>query len=150
LRERGVTYSMPLWAPPSTTTTTTAADTKSHAAATPEQLAAAQAQLVQPLNVRELLSAIKVAVLAPCIKLHVNDSEPRHVGSPAQIDYEQLGSMLEAAVLNRFSQVRLLDTDTPLAHDGAHAIFPELKETMAHVQKEVRERLAAMMASAGD
>ena len=221
-----------------------------------EQLAAAQAQLVQPLNVRELLSAIKVAVLAPCIKLHVNDSEPRHVGSPAQvrlphailtsgahtyassihphlvptpdphtrsthtlqraprvppcarchrvlgaswpaahspsphcvyttthspprtlaryasprrvliarvmlpwgwvyvgcvqIDYEQLGSMLEAAVLNRFSQVRLLDTDTPLAHDGAHAIFPELKETMAHVQKEVRERLAAMMASAGD
>jgi hypothetical protein len=44
LRERGVTYSMPLWAPPSTTTTTTAADTKSHAAATPEQLAAAQAR----------------------------------------------------------------------------------------------------------
>jgi hypothetical protein len=40
LRERGVAYSMPLWAPASTT-----ADVKSHAAvATPEQLAAAQAR----------------------------------------------------------------------------------------------------------
>ena len=74
------------------------------------------------------------------------------LGEAHTLDFSSLGSMLEENVLKRFSQVSLLDADTPLATGagGAHAIFPELKETMASVQEEVRERLVAMMHNAGD
>lgn len=103
-------------------------------------------------SMRELLSAVKIAVLAPCLKLHINGGDPLHVGSAGQVDFSSLGSMLEENVLKRFSQVSLLDSETPLATGagGAHAIFPELKETMASVQEEVRDRLVAMMHNAGD
>ena len=96
-----------------------------------------------------MLSAIKVAVLAPCIKLSINGGEGLHIGSPAQVDFTQVGAMLESAVLRRFSQVSLLDDETPLEAHGAHAIFPELREILAHVQREVQERLQNMMAEAG-
>ena len=43
----------------------------------------------------------------------------------------------------------MLDASTPLHTDGAHSIFPQLKETMQHVQDEVRSRLVAMMTDAG-
>ena len=103
-------------------------------------------------SVRELLSAVKIAVLAPCLKLHINGAEPLHVGSAGQVDFSELTSMLEENVLKRFSQVSLLDSETQLqtGQGGAHAIFPELKETMACVQGEVRERLVAMMQTAGE
>jgi len=45
--------------------------------------------------------------------------------------------------------VTLLDEKLTL-DGGAHTIFPQLKETMSHVQREVRERLLSMMASAGE
>ena len=103
-------------------------------------------------SMRELLSAVKIAVLAPCLKLHINGADPLHVGSAGQVDFSSLSAMLEENVLKRFSQVSLLDADTPLATGagGAHAIFPELKETMASVQEEVRDRLVTMMHSAGE
>ncbi len=103
-------------------------------------------------TMRELLSAVKIAVLAPCLKLHINGAEPLSIGSAGQVDFSSLSSMLEENVLKRFSQVTLLDSETPLATGagGAHAIFPELRETMASVQEEVRERLVAMMQNAGE
>ena len=131
---------------------------RAHADVAEEQAREAQRQLErtpspqeQMASVRELLSAVKIAVLAPCLKLHINGADPLHVGSAGQGDFTHLSSMLEENVLKRFSQVTLLDSDTPLATGtgGAHAIFPELKETMACVQGEVKERLVAMMQTAG-
>ena len=41
-----------------------------------------------------------------------------------------------------------LHTQVDLAEGGAYAIFPELKDAMGLIQKEVAERLLAMMAEA--
>ena len=38
----------------------------------------------------------------------------------------------------------------PLAQGGANVIFPDLKEAMGHVQREVRDRLMRMMMGAGN
>ena len=133
-----------------------AAAASAHAAAMECERDAALAAVPPPAavppaaDIKELLSAVKIAVLAPCLRLHINGADPLHVGSAEQVDFGALGGMLEAAVLKRFSQVSLLEADTPLAQGGAHVIFPELKETMAHVQQEVKERLVAMMQSAGE
>lgn len=55
--------------------------------------------------------------------------------------------MLEESVLKRWSQVHLLSDEAEIDANGAHAtaIFPDLRETMAHVQREVRDRLLSMM-----
>ena len=100
---------------------------------------------------REVLSSVKIAVLAPCIKLSISGGggEPVQAGSPEQVDLARIGKMLEESVLSKWSKVSLLDDATKLEHSGAHAIFPELKETMSHVQREVRERLMAMMEGGG-
>ena len=107
----------------------------------------------QEPDLREFLSNVKIAVLAPCLRLHINGAESLHVGSAEQIDFGTLCGMLEAAVLKKYSQVSLLDANTPLAKGGeagAYDIFPELKEIMAHVQREVKERLVTMMQTAGE
>jgi len=57
-------------------------------------------------TMKEVLSAIKIAVLAPCLKLHVNGLEPRLIGSPGQINFERMAAMLEAEVLVRASNLR--------------------------------------------
>ena len=115
-----------------------------------EQSHAAMAQaLERDRRLREVLSAIKIAVLAPCLKLHVNGLEPTAIGSPNQVDFGQISALLEAEVLSRSSNVSVLADDTQLEQGSAHAIFPELNETMAHVQREVRERLVTMMSAAG-
>ena len=41
-----------------------------------------------------------------------------------------------------------LTTQVDLAEGGAYAIFPELKDAMGLIQKEVAERLLAMMQEA--
>jgi len=101
-------------------------------------------------TMKEVLSAIKIAVLAPCLKLHVNGLEPRLIGSPGQINFERMAAMLEAEVLVRASKISLLNEATPLDQGSAHDIFPELNETMEHVQREVRDRLLGMMSAAGE
>jgi hypothetical protein len=101
-------------------------------------------------TMKEVLSAIKIAVLAPCLKLHVNGLEPRLIGSPGQINFERMAAMLEAEVLVRASKISLLNEATPLDQGSAHDIFPELNETMEHVQREVRDRLLDMMSAAGE
>ena len=140
-----------------------AEEAKAEAAAAKEEAKAAKAECEEakadvqqqreaqkPPDMRELLSAVKIAVLAPCLRLHINGADPIQAGSAEQVDFGSLSGMLEEAVLKRYSQVTLLDGDTPLAQGGAHVIFPELKETMAHVQREVKDRLVMMMQSAGD
>ncbi|KOO21100.1 hypothetical protein Ctob_001431 [Chrysochromulina tobinii] len=66
-------------------------------------------------TMKEVLSAIKIAVLAPCLKLHVNGLEPRLIGSPGQINFERMAAMLEAEVLVlvRASKISLLNEATP-------------------------------------
>ena len=63
---------------------------------------------------------------------------------------ELLEAMLEAEVLVRASKISLLNEATPLDQGSAHDIFPELNETMEHVQREVRDRLLDMMSAAGE
>ena len=109
-----------------------------------------QRQSERELTMKEVLSAIKIAVLAPCLKLHVNGLEPRLIGSPGQINFERMAAMLEAEVLVRASKISLLNEATPLDQGSAHDIFPELNETMEHVQREVRDRLLDMMSAAGE
>ena len=109
-----------------------------------------QRQSERERTMKEVLSAIKIAVLAPCLKLHVNGLEPRLIGSPGQINFERMAAMLEAEVLVRASKISLLNEATPLDQGSAHDIFPELNETMEHVQREVRDRLLDMMSAAGE
>ena len=51
-------------------------------------------------------------------------------------------------VLARRSQVKTVSDDVNLSEGGAAQIFPELKETMTLIQKEVTSRLLNMMRDA--
>ena len=48
-------------------------------------------------------------------------------------------------MLGRWSAVKLLGDGVDLAQGGAYAIFPELRDAMGLIQKEVADRLLAMM-----
>ena len=100
-------------------------------------------------TLRELMGGIKIAVLAPCVKLHVN-GKASTAGSADQVDFGEMSRLLESSVLRRFSAVKLLDEQTPVQQDGAYAIFPALKATMGLVQKEVTSRLLGMMSAVDD
>ena len=60
------------------------------------------------------------------------------------------GALPSPQVLVRASKISLLNEATPLDQGSAHDIFPELNETMEHVQREVRDRLLDMMSAAGE
>ena len=55
---------------------------------------------------------------------------------------------LPRQVLARRSMVKLLPSEVELSEEGANAIFPELQDTMARIQREVTTRLTAMMKEA--
>mmetsp|Transcript_9822 Transcript_9822/g.22315 ORF Transcript_9822/g.22315 Transcript_9822/m.22315 type:complete len:158 (-) Transcript_9822:338-811(-) len=99
-------------------------------------------------SLREVVGAVRIAVLAPCVKLHLTDGTVVQAGSASQIDFDALGRLLEASVLARFSQVKLVSDDVQIVEGGASLIFPELKDTMMLIQKEVTSRLMAMMRDA--
>mmetsp|Transcript_279 Transcript_279/g.721 ORF Transcript_279/g.721 Transcript_279/m.721 type:complete len:97 (+) Transcript_279:2-292(+) len=94
------------------------------------------------------MGAIRIAVLAPCVKLQIADSDTIQAGSPAQIDFRSMGQLLEETVLSRWSQIKTVSDDIELSEGGAGAIFPELKDTMTLIQKEVTNRLLTMMRDA--
>ena len=100
------------------------------------------------INLRELLGAIKIAVLAPCIKVNVSGGDALQAGSAEQVDFSHMRGLLEDKVLARWSSVKLLGDNVDLAEGGAYAIFPELKDAMGLIQKEVTERLLVMMQEA--
>ena len=52
------------------------------------------------------MGAIRIAVLAPCVKLHISDNEVMQAGTPGQVDFRSLATLLESSVLARWSQVR--------------------------------------------
>ena len=107
-----------------------------------------QQEVQGQINLREMLGAIKIAVLAPCIKVNVASGETLHAGAASQVDFTHMRALLEDKVLSRWSSVKLLGDAVDLAEGGAYAIFPELKDAMGLIQKEVAERLLAMMAEA--
>ena len=102
------------------------------------------------INLRELLGAIKIAVLAPCIKVNVSGAggEALQAGAAQQVDFSIMRGLLEEKVLARWSSVKLLADGVDLAEGGAYAIFPELRDAMGLIQKEVTERLLVMMREA--
>ena len=100
------------------------------------------------INLRELLGAIKIAVLAPCIKVNVSGGEALQAGAAQQVDFSKMRGLLEEKVLARWSSVKLLADGVDLAEGGAYAIFPELRDAMGLIQKEVTERLLVMMREA--
>ena len=67
-----------------------------------------QQEVQAQVNLREMLGAIKIAVLAPCIKVNVANAEPLHAGSSSQVNYTQMRALLEDKVLSRWSTVKLL------------------------------------------
>ena len=109
----------------------TAAALREEARQLKEQLAAAKSSQRRESeaerrerSMREILSAVKIAVLAPCLKLHVNGLEPRLVGSADQVDFGTIGTMLEAEVLSRCSRVHLLADGTTLEQASARDARP--------------------------
>ena len=94
----------------------------------------AQAQI----NLREMLGAIKIAVLAPCIKVNVPGGETLQAGDASQVDFTQMRTLLEDKVLSRWSSVKLLADDVDLAEGGAYSIFPELKDAMGLIQPQLQ------------
>ena len=88
------------------------------------------------INLREMLGAIKIAVLAPCIKVNVPGGETLQAGDAAQVDFTQMRTLLEDKVLARWSSVKLLGDDVDLAEGGAYSIFPELKDAMGLIQPQ--------------
>ena len=96
----------------------------------------------------KLLGAVKMAVLAPCIKVHLNGAEAFTAGSADQVNFSQMANILERRVLAKRSQVKLLPDAVELADASAYTIFPELKEALGLIQKEVTERLLVMMQEA--
>ncbi len=99
-------------------------------------------------SAKELLGAVKMAVLAPCIKVHLNGAEAFTAGSADQVNFSQMANILERRVLAKRSQVKLLPDAVELADASAYTIFPELKEALGLIQKEVTERLLGMMREA--
>ena len=74
--------------------------------------------------------------------------ETLNAGDASQVDFTQMRTLLEDKVLARWSSVKLLGDNVDLAEGGAYAIFPELKDAMGLIQKEVTERLLVMMQEA--
>ena len=93
-----------------------------------------QQEVQAQINLREMLGAIKIAVLAPCIKVNVPGGETLQAGDAAQVDFTQMRTLLEDKVLARWSSVKLLGDDVDLAEGGAYSIFPELKDAMGLIQ----------------
>jgi hypothetical protein len=52
-------------------------------------------------SLRDMMGAIRIAVLAPCIKLQIGDGETVQVGSPQQVDFRSMGQLLEETVTPR-------------------------------------------------
>ena len=69
-------------------------------------------------------------------------------GSADQVNFSQMANILERRVLAKRSQVKLLPDAVELADASAYTIFPELKEALGLIQKEVTERLLGMMREA--
>ena len=65
-----------------------------------------------------------------------------------QVNFSQMANILERRVLAKRSQVKLLPDAVELADASAYTIFPELKEALGLIQKEVTERLLGMMREA--
>ena len=59
-------------------------------------------------NLREMLGAIKIAVLAPCIKVSIASGEALQAGAASQVDFTHMRALLEEKVLSRWSSVKLL------------------------------------------
>jgi len=108
------------------------------------------AEATRSLAVRELLGSIRVAVLAPCVKLVVDGEVALRAGSPSQLDFQRVKNVLEKEVLARWSRVaELAGLDGDVADAaGPTGMFPELAVTMQHVTREVSERLVGMIKSA--
>ena len=54
----------------------------------------------------QVLGAIKIAVLAPCVKLSIAGEVVMRAGDVHQVDFVRVREMLENAVLARCSQVQ--------------------------------------------
>lgn len=103
--------------------------------------------------IRQLLGSIRVAVLAPCVKLVVDGEETLRAGSPSQLDFGAIRAVIEQKVLAHWTRVVELPSDVSEDVGGedteaATDMFPELEVTMGHVTREVSERLVNMIKAA--
>jgi hypothetical protein len=97
--------------------------------------------------IRDLLGSVRVAVLAPCVKLVVDGEETLRAGSPSQLDFGAVRDVLERQVLAKWTRVAELQGDVG-EDDEAAGMFRELEVTMGHVRREVSERLVRMVKAA--
>jgi hypothetical protein len=67
-----------------------------------------QQEVQGQINLREMLGAIKIAVLAPCIKVSIASGEALQAGAASQVDFTHMRALLEEKVLSRWSSVKLL------------------------------------------
>jgi len=103
----------------------------------------AKADLIQ-----SIMGTIRIAVIAPCVKLHIKDSETIKVGSPLQVDFDAMGRILEQSVLTRWSQIKTFDDNMDMNEAVAGQIFPDLNAMLSRIQQEVSNRVLEMMRSA--
>ncbi|EOD22257.1 hypothetical protein EMIHUDRAFT_354726, partial [Emiliania huxleyi CCMP1516] len=102
-------------------------------------------------HAEDLLGSVRVAVLAPCVRLVVNDHEALRIGSPTQVDFDALARMIEAEVLARWTRLCGVPSDLPadaqLAAMRDGSLFPHilLEEHMQRVTEEVSGRLLRMI-----
>jgi len=94
------------------------------------------------------MGTIRIAVIAPCVKLHIKDSETIKVGSPLQVDFDAMGRILEQSVLTRWSQIKTFDDNMDMNEAVAGQIFPDLNAMLSRIQQEVSNRVLEMMRSA--
>jgi hypothetical protein len=109
------------------------------------------ADVARNCAIRELLGSIRVAVLAPCVKLVVDGEETLRAGSPSQLDFGAIRAVIEREVLARWTRVCQLPGDVGWeaeADANDAGIFCDLEVTMGHVTREVSERLVNMVKAA--